>query len=182
MASCIRTCTAANSSFLLVKWVPKYVNSLTTSTCYSARLILCATCLLFLLGLETLYVTHLFVLKPAFFPSLFRSLKASFFLLRIYPSGLCRLRTQPFALIYTCNVPLVSIHSCLMTCSNARLKRSGASPSSCFRPCVTSEKCKNSVCVLTCASMCFIVNSTFLNKFFWDSEFPHDISSHSPIN
>lgn len=169
MASCICTCTAVNSSFLLVDLVHKCVNSLTTSTCYSARLILCATCPLFLLGLETLCVTHLFILKPAFFPSLFRSLKASFFRLRIYPSGLCHLHTQPFALIYTCNVPLVSIHSCLMTCSNVRLKRSGASPSSCFRPCLTSEKCKNSVYILTHASMCFIVNSTFLNKFFWDS-------------
>ena len=166
MASCIHTCTAANSSFVLVKRVPKYVYSLTTSTLYSAWLILCAVCLLFLVELQTLCVTHLFILKPALFPSLFRSLKASFFLLRIYPSGLCHLLTQPFALIYTCNMPLVSIHSSLVTCSNAGLKRSGATPSSCFRPCLTSEKCKNSVYILTHASVCFIVNYTILNKFF----------------
>jgi len=128
------------------------------------------------------FVTNLFILKPTFFPSLFRSLKASFFLLRVYPSGLCHLCTQPFAVIYTCNLPLVSLQSCLMTCSDVRLKRSGASPSSCFRLCLISEKCRNSVYILTHASMCFIVNSTILNRFFWDSEFPHNISNQSPIN
>jgi hypothetical protein len=85
MASCIHTCTAANFPFLLVKWVPKYVNSVTTSTLYSARLILCAACLFFFAWIRTFVCDSFIYLRPTFFPSVFRSLKASFAALKVLP-------------------------------------------------------------------------------------------------
>jgi hypothetical protein len=46
LAACIHAYTTAHSSFLVVKLVPGYVNSLTTATLYSPSLTLCTTCLL----------------------------------------------------------------------------------------------------------------------------------------
>jgi hypothetical protein len=61
------------------------------------------------------------------------------------------------------SMPQEAIHNCLMTCSSTRLKRSGASPSPCFKLCLTSKS--SSVCILRQEIVFCIVNSTSLTRF-----------------
>ena len=159
MTACIHAYTTADSLFLVVKWAPGYVNSLTTATLYSPMLTLFSTCLLLFAWIRTLVFDQLSSLLCSDLQ------KLPLLLLRIYTSGECHLHTRPFALNFYSNILLVSICSCLMTCSNVKLKRSGANPSPCFKPFFTLKKFPSSVSILTQANVFYIMNLTNPKRF-----------------